>query len=332
MNTGFPGIKPPPHLTTDTAVPLVRQVDAVYRAENILGLPVSARPWSCVLTITPEHAAALLQTRPSDPRRVRKLKVYGYGYDMEHQRWRLTHQGIAFDEHGNLLDGQHRLLACVATGCDFTTMASFAMPRSAYPVLDRGAQRNIADDITIRGLATGKLANVLQSAARIITAIDAGKPPMTAELRGPKSLFNVDDVENCLNIHPLLAETARLVLSHRQVAPVPPEATTSGFMCLFREVDERLAALYLHQLMTGENLGEGDPAGIIRSSLATDSTRLAKVPRFAFMYRLVRGWNNLREGRRVSKLYSVEHRDAGFPKIDGYHPPQPKVLSPEPKP
>lgn len=65
-----------------------------------------------VETITPEIAKTYL-TRNVNNRKPSNKTVSIYAREMKMGKWQLTHQGLAFDENGDLLDGQHRLWAVV---------------------------------------------------------------------------------------------------------------------------------------------------------------------------------------------------------------------------
>lgn len=65
-----------------------------------------------IVQVTPAMAKEWLSKNPKN----RKLSLplaRQYASDMKHGEWKLTHQGIAFDKNGNLLDGQHRLMGIV---------------------------------------------------------------------------------------------------------------------------------------------------------------------------------------------------------------------------
>jgi hydrogenase maturation factor len=67
---------------------------------------------SKVETITPEKAREYLHTI-SKQRQIRPRIVGRYAADMRSGHWLLTHQGIAFNALGQLVDGQHRMKAIV---------------------------------------------------------------------------------------------------------------------------------------------------------------------------------------------------------------------------
>lgn len=64
------------------------------------------------ILITPEMAIDYLELNKVN-RKLRMNKVRLYSDDMKNGKWRITHQGIAFNEDGFLIDGQHRLNAII---------------------------------------------------------------------------------------------------------------------------------------------------------------------------------------------------------------------------
>lgn len=63
--------------------------------------------------ITPEMAKVWLEYHNGGNRNIKPGIVSKYARDIKEGSWRLTHQCIAFDSSGNLVDGQHRLSAVV---------------------------------------------------------------------------------------------------------------------------------------------------------------------------------------------------------------------------
>ena len=77
--------------------------------------------------------------------------------------WQLTHQGIAFDTTGRLIDGQHRLHAIIEAGVPVQILVTRGCSASSFSILDRGANRRPSD---ILGWPT-KITEVITLAIRI---------------------------------------------------------------------------------------------------------------------------------------------------------------------
>lgn len=294
-------------------------VNGSFRAENILGLPVTDKTWSAIITITPEMAHALLETMPQQ-RELRPGMVSRYAAAMQEGQWQVSHQGIAFNVHGKLIDGQHRLKAAASIGHDLTTMATFCVSNRAFEVVDRSVRRTVADDVHTRGIGGGDYSKTLATAAQVIRAVDLGFSPGGYKSTNPLlKPLTASDVEAIVERHPLLAHTNKWVNEHRMVKPKPPIGSLVAFVALFREVDEDNARKFAAQVMTGEGLAQGDSALVIREALSADMKGNGSPnSRLAFMYRLVRGWNAFLSKRKVVSLVSTEWKNSGFPKISGY--------------
>src|SRR5437763_7148551 len=105
---------------------------------------------SRVQTITPKKAQEYLEhntaNRPLSGRTVRD-----FAQAMRRGEWRVTHQGIAFDTTGALVDGQHRLAAIVEADIPVDVTVFTEVPEGAFDVLDTGKRRNAADVLAIKG-------------------------------------------------------------------------------------------------------------------------------------------------------------------------------------
>jgi len=89
---------------------------------------------------------------------------------MKAKRWRLTHHGIAFDREGNLIDGQHRLMAIIEAGVTVRMMVTFGADPDDMMVLDRNRVRTLKDALAIYN---GRTHTSLRSAViRFLAAIE----------------------------------------------------------------------------------------------------------------------------------------------------------------
>ena len=102
-------------------------------------------------TITPEIARQYM-TRNRSNRSLRKAHVDRLATDIKNGDWQVTHQGIAFNEDGWLVDGQHRLQAIIDTNTPVRVwVARGVQADSAMGLMvDAGAKRNISDILKIQ--------------------------------------------------------------------------------------------------------------------------------------------------------------------------------------
>jgi hypothetical protein len=97
-----------------------------------------------VQTVTPEIATHFLQKNQGN-RDYRKSWVAHLSRIIKNGEWMVTHQGIALDKTGNLIDGQHRLLAIIDSGMPVQINVTYDAEANTYECIDLGVKRNLAD-------------------------------------------------------------------------------------------------------------------------------------------------------------------------------------------
>jgi len=123
-----------------------------------------------VETITPDKARSLLEVNTTN-RPVSERTVRSYTQMMRDGKWILNGEGIKMCG-GKLIDGQHRLHACVKSDRPFTTLIVFVDDNRAFSTLDNGKKRTGADILGIEGY---KNTTHLAASASIVQKIYSGE-------------------------------------------------------------------------------------------------------------------------------------------------------------
>jgi hypothetical protein len=101
-----------------------------------------------IMEIAPDQAMRWLDgnvhNRPLDHKYVDYLVQ-----EIKAGRWKLMHQGIAFDSHGVLLDGQHRLWAIALSGVTVQMNVTFGAPADSLEYLDSGKLRTRSERMSL---------------------------------------------------------------------------------------------------------------------------------------------------------------------------------------
>lgn len=152
--------------------------------------------------ITPKEAIYILENHNPKNRPVSENTVQSYALDMKNKQWTLTHQGIAFDVNGNLIDGQHRLWACVFSNVPLKTMVFRDLPIEldglmTMDAIDRNRSRTTGVQMSLcHNIKNGnKVAAALRAIAIMITG-NHGKLSTASSLQ----MYNIygRDVESVL--------------------------------------------------------------------------------------------------------------------------------------
>lgn len=97
-----------------------------------------------VINITPVLAEKMLQNNDHN-RKIRDTGVKKYMRDIATGNWKQNGVSIVFDENGTLLDGQHRLTACVKTNTVLKNVVVAVVPVSEGNGYDLGIARSVRD-------------------------------------------------------------------------------------------------------------------------------------------------------------------------------------------
>lgn len=134
--------------------------------------------------ITPEIATDILENHNPSNRTVSESTVAAYATDMRNKRWRLTHQGLAFDDQNNLKDGQHRLWAVIMSGCSIEFNVTRGLAPESMDSIDNGRNRSVGSQMSLNhGIKNSNCtAGVCRQIAAIIinpSGIANGRFPVT---------------------------------------------------------------------------------------------------------------------------------------------------------
>ena len=121
-------------------------------------------------TISPALAASYLG-RSAGNRTLKAQKVSAYARDMIAGNWQINGEPIIFDSNMTLIDGHHRLEACIGSGVTFSSIVTRGVPPESNLTIDMGASRSAADAMTFMGY---KNAYVVQSIARVLMSLETG--------------------------------------------------------------------------------------------------------------------------------------------------------------
>jgi hypothetical protein len=102
--------------------------------------------------LTPEDAQKLIAVSEGQIQRaLKRTVVERLVHAIQTGQWRETHQGIALDSDGRVIDGQHRLHAISRAGVPVRIVIARDVPSAAFDVIDTGTPRSPGDILRIAG-------------------------------------------------------------------------------------------------------------------------------------------------------------------------------------
>ena len=114
--------------------------------------------------ITPAMAESILQGNVGN-RKISQARVDDLVVDMAAGNWVHNGQTIVLNTSGKLLDGQHRLTACIQSGASFTTEIIYGIEdERAFVTIDTGKTRGATDILFIEhGASNPRMASALKA-------------------------------------------------------------------------------------------------------------------------------------------------------------------------
>ena len=288
---------------------------AARRGEEILGLPViKYKTWNVTVIIEPAEAKQILLAMPPQ-RPLNKSNIRFFRNLILAGRFHVTHQGIAFDKDGYLIDGMHRLTACIDANAAIEIQVTFNMRRDLFSDIDRGLGRTPANDLFCQELAgIDAHARCMAAAARILCHLECGRVPWTSMERGEFPLVMMLDI---IEGHPDLKGVVPYCVSNQGRFKGLGSGPLAAFYALFREVNPDKADLFVRDMVRPAVTGFGEPAYAMREYLRSHGSGAKKIVQAKAMIILVRCWNALIERRDMKKPNVKLRTGDNFPQIIG---------------
>lgn len=242
---------------------------ATKKKTDVLPLPLAARKATApatgvtrsVMQVSPALAAEWLKSNTNN-RAVSDKAVARLADAITNGRWVTTHQGIAFDRDGVLIDGQHRLHAVVLAGVSINVEVTSGLDRSAVDAIDNGGRgvRRVGDVLRINDGVTLNNSEVgaLTAAARILST-------GTLLSSGRISVFELREANKAHGAALAAVLDAMGRDCNSRVTPAP----VVGSLIITYAVEPKATVEFAQMLKTGASLSANHPVLALRNFLMT---------------------------------------------------------------
>lgn len=261
--------------------------------------------------ITPEIAGQMLKNN-SGNRAKSQTRVLQFAKEMT-RGWKLNGEPIIFGINSRLLNGQHRLWACIESGCSFTTWVIRGVDPTTFDTIDTGSPRTAGDVIGMTFKDLGCDPKSVASSIRWINTIRLKAWSLSAH-----KMSNTEIVA-FLTSEPAITESAVKAKAAKQIlAPGP----CGGLHYLFSERDATAADKFVTDLGLGTDLVLGDPVLQLRERLIKDKVPKTRLKMQETVTLTIRAWNH-----RIKNIFGRTLR--GSIVMDGGRPRYPEIEGPE---
>lgn len=246
-----------------------------------------------IIQVTPQLAKVWLSLNDRN-RKINPKAVTDYARQMTTGKWLSNGESIKRAHNGQLLDGQHRLMAVIEAGVEVEMLVIEGLEPEIQDTVDAGRKRTASDQLSMSGVANS---SIVAAVGRRAWMWDQGNIRFTAS-SSPSILEVKETLEKYPHIHRSAEIGARTAMSYKPTRG----AITGTAHHLFVQLDQDLAAEFFAQLTTGAKLDGDHPVMALRNRLLNDFTNRKKVPFHQGLAFYIRAWNARREGRELSRI------------------------------
>lgn len=221
-----------------------------------------------VVEITPDMARKWLENNNPHNRNVYERVVLSYARDMATGNWVVNNQGIGFDSNGNLVDGQHRLYACIRANRPFKSLVVLGLPVAngngirVQMTIDQGKSRQAGD---VFSLAYGV------KDANHQAAITRGLVDIVTMAAGIKTRSRLS-IRCLAEIRELYEDEIEIAMGGKSgaIRGLVYSPTMAAFAFAAKPFPEKVRE-FIAQYYSGENIHKGDPALTLRNYMLARS-------------------------------------------------------------
>jgi hypothetical protein len=288
-------------MTTAPARPSARPVVDPFTAPAVRHSVtdfVTAEFTARVVTLSPGLAKEILR-RNTRNRPIRPADVSKWARLMAAGKWHLNGEAFKIDVNGDVLDGQHRLLAVVKSGATIQILMVSGLAPEAQETMDSGSKRTTADTYSLRNEQNYRH---LAAIARKVWLWDRGDRRFSA-----KENPSTPELTALLEEFPTLRRSADIAarVYNAHFRAIPPSVVGVAHHLTSRIAPDD-ATWFFQRLGDGAELPVKHPILTLRTRTQADKDRGLEVTDGRHLAQLHTVWNAVRAGKKSLSVIRVD--------------------------
>lgn len=257
------------------------------------------------MTITPRIAEQMLEGNKSNRPLLMKHVMF-LAKQMRNGDWKHNGESIKFNGT-TLLDGQHRLMACIKADAPFTTLVVRGIDSDVFDTIDTGKMRSAADALAMSGFGNTRM---IAGAVRAIYSIRHSKVDAHARL-----MTNAE-VLLFAQSNPRIADSAVYVNQHKKAKAMLAASPACALHFEFSIRNKAKCEEFFDGLESGVNLDPSSPIYMLREKLLANQMNKAKFSQSTVMAYSIKSFNALCIGAPMKRLSWHVGKGEQFPQLD----------------
>lgn len=256
-----------------------------------------------VIEITPEFAKELLE-RAGIVHNQSKARIEQYAATMVANDWRLTHQGLAFNWDGKLVDGYLRLQAIVKSNKTIAVPVAFGLDPKDYPAIDTGYARKAKHLLRLSGISASLSMSASQGIGLLVRYLEAMK-----EGKMPKSSrFSPQNILAFHLQHPIFLDVAEEVMGLKQTwreVMSPGVATALAYMAIKKGHPQDVVLEFIKSIGNFAGQDERHPILVLYKTLRKDKDGQKMVKPEESLVKAIRAYNKWVRKGKMSRINGI---------------------------
>lgn len=264
-----------------------------------------------LVLITPEMARDFL-TKNISNRRMDKNSVNVYKRILESKQFVLSNDAICFGINDVLLNGQHRLQACVETRVPFVAFVAKGMPIESYVVMDNGKNRSASDVLYVQDVPKATLI-----AAGLRRYINLNRQyQIVGSLSGSVAKVSNSEIENLYNskkdFWKMVGDRAANISAHGRYHNLIVGSEVFGMVSyLHLTMNHPIDRCFdFFEEVSGRNKPTNEVITLLQDRLRESKNFINKrLPSFVIQKLIIKAWNAYITGKTYSRFFYNEKTD-----------------------
>lgn len=251
--------------------------------------------------ITPKLAKELLLKNNSN-RRVSKEVVTLYANDMREGRWKEnTAEFIKIADDGDILDGQHRLLAVIESDCCINFDTAFGVSKSVFDVLDTGKNRSSADIFSIEKIDNFAIISAIVKSYLVVSRSNKADIRKSSKSLRLTNTIILEEYKKRPEFWQQVASFS--IKGYKNFAHILPTSFIGTLYSYFYDISPEDSRSFINQLCSGDAISNSS-ISVLRQALLKDKVSQRKMQFHDKFAIIIKTWNAFRLGKnyRIMKF------------------------------
>lgn len=271
-----------------------------YHNRESMELPTYEGP----VLITPQGAKVILESANTHNRKMKDSNKT-IATEINAGQWVVNGETIKFDWNGVLVDGQHRLSACILANKPIVTGIVHGLDPAAFTTVDTGVGRSLADILHTEGFTN---VNILGGVIRIINKINKGahtigRSQSNSRTKSHNRTTNAEGLKYAYKhreaLYDLMSKAYKIYYKQNKYLRLMAIKDISAFLYLLAGKSYNVQEQHIGYMMRVCGVIVDPDSGVnwlYRRLVKTKETGESSLSREWLTYMIIKTWNNYIDG------------------------------------